>query len=470
MDDGIWRWNATRIAEAIRNREISARDATESCLRRIDAVNPILNAIVDYFPDEALATADRCDQAVARGDELGLLHGVPVTIKINSDYAGRATTNGVAAFKDVIADQDGPPTANWKKSGAVVVGRTNVPAFSTRYFTDNELYGRTLNPWNKNITPGGSSGGAASAIASGMGALAHGNDRAGSIRQPAYACGVYGLRPSFGRVPFFNASAKGDRSLSSQFTSVQGPLGRSVGDLRVGLRTMAARDPRDPWWVPAPLLEPTEPKLPRVALVTALPSAVVAPAVTQAVHDAGRWLENAGYHVQEIAPPILADAARLFFGLVMTEERHGNQSNIDQFGEQAVRRARAATLSYADNYNFDEYVAALTRRAALLRDISLFLEQYPLIVVPVSWQLPTVIDFDQQGDSSVHAMLDSFQPLVAISILGLPSLAAPTGLANGIPVGVQLVASRFREDICLAAGEVIEQNTPVRTPIDPVLP
>ena len=233
---------------------------------------------------------------------------------------------------------------------------------------------------------------------------------------------------------------------------------------------MAARDPRDPWWVPAPLLEPTETdELPRVALVTGLSGAIVAPAVKQAVHDAGRWLENAGYHVEERTPPELADAARLFFGLVMTEERHGNQSNIDKFGEPAVRRARAATLTYADNYTFDEYVAALTRRASLVRDIALFLEQFPLIVVPVSWQLPTVIDFDQQGDSAIHAMLDSFQPLVAISILGLPSLAAPTGLANGIPVGVQLVANRFREDICLAAGEVIERHTPVRTPIDPVV-
>jgi amidase len=334
VGDDIWRWSARRIAEAIRNREISAREATQSCLLRIESVNPIVNAIVAHFPNEALAAADRCDEVVARGDELGALHGVPVTIKINTDYAGRATTNGVAAFKNVIADQDAPPIANWKKVGAVIVGRTNVPAFSTRYFTDNELYGRTLNPWNKNITPGGSSGGAASAVATGMGALAHGSDRAGSIRQPAYACGVYGLRPTFGRVPVFNASEKKDRSLSSQFTAVQGPLARCVGDLKLGLHAMASRDPRDPWWVPAPLPEITRSaELTRVALVTSLPGAIVDSAVKDAVHDVGRWLEMAGYRVEERAPPKLADAARLFFGLVMTEERAGNQSNINEFGE-----------------------------------------------------------------------------------------------------------------------------------------
>jgi len=471
MTDKIWSWNAARIAQAVRSRDISCRAAVESCLERVNEVNPYLNAIVDYFPEDALTAADRADKAVARGDDLGPLHGVPVTIKINIDYAGRATTNGVVAFKDVIASDDAPPVTNWKKAGAIVVGRTNVPAFSTRYFTDNELYGRTLNPWNKGITPGGSSGGAASAVAAGMGALAHGNDRAGSIRSPAYACGVYGIRPSFGRVAAFNASAKADRPLSSQFADVQGLLGRSIADLRLGLRAMAARDPRDPWWVPAPLLdrdaEKSEPR--RVALVTELQGAVVAPQVSDAVRQAGRWLEDAGYHVDNVTPPKLAEAAQLFFGLVMTEERAGPQSVIDKFGEAAVRRARGATLTYAKQFDAAEYIAALTSRASLVRAVSLFLEQYPLIVLPVSWQLPTVIDADQKGEKAVHAMLDGFQPLVAISILGLSSVAAPIALSNGIPVGVQLVASRFREDICFAAGEILESRTPVQTPIDPIL-
>src|SRR5690349_24455151 len=180
MSGGPWEWSACELARAIAAREISSREAVESCLARLERVNPQINALVDVLADEALAAADRADAITRRGDRLGMLHGVPVTIKINVDYAGRATTNGVVAFQDRIAAADGPPVANWRKAGAIVVGRTNVPAFSARFFTDNALYGRTFNPWAPDRTPGGSSGGAAAAVATGIGALAHGNDRAGS--------------------------------------------------------------------------------------------------------------------------------------------------------------------------------------------------------------------------------------------------------------------------------------------------
>ncbi len=472
MTDAIWSWSAADIAKAVRARDISCVEAVESCLARIDAINPALNAIVDYFPDEARAAAKRADEATARGDVLGPLHGVPVTFKINTDYEGKATTNGVVAYKDVIAPGDAPAVANWKKAGAIPVGRTNVPAFSTRYFSDNDLHGRTLNPWNSGITSGGSSGGAASAVASGMGALAHGNDRAGSIRQPAYCCGVYGIRPSFGRVPAFNPSAKIDRPLSSQFTSVQGPIARSIADLRLGLAAMCAGDARDPWWVPAPLYGPGERtgESKRVALVTGLPDEQIAPEVVQAVADAGRWLEEAGYSVDQVKLPMLAEAQKIFYGLVMTEERAaGSQSAIDTLGDERVKRARGATLTYSTHYDAAAYIAALTRRTAMIREFAMLMERYPLVVLPVSWLLPLPFDADQKGEKAVHAMLDGFRPLVAMSLLGLPCLAAPTGLANEVPVGVQIVASRFREDLCFAAGEVIESRTPVRTPIEPRL-
>ena len=195
MSDELWRWDACDLAAAIRARRISSREAVASCLTRLDQVNPRINAVVDVLADEGLSAADRADEAVAKGATLGALHGVPVTIKIIVDYAGRATTNGVVAFKDRIAPTDSPPVANLRKAGAIIIGRTNVPPFSARFFTSNALYGRTLNPWNAARTPGGSSGGAAAAVATGIGPLAHGTDRAGSVRYPAYACGVIGLRP-----------------------------------------------------------------------------------------------------------------------------------------------------------------------------------------------------------------------------------------------------------------------------------
>ena len=249
MSNELWRWQACELAQAIQTRQIKSREAVEACLRRLEQVNSKINAVVDILDSEALDAADAADDAVTRGEPLGLLHGVPVTIKINVDYAGRATTNGVVAFKDRIAKADSPCVVNWRKAGAVIVGRTNVPPFSARFFTDNALYGRTTNPWDIGRTPGGSSGGAAAALAVGIGALAHGNDRAGSIRYPAYACGVMGLRPTFGRVPTFEQSSPVEPSITTQLTNVQGPLARSICDLRLGLAAMEGRDPRDPWWV-----------------------------------------------------------------------------------------------------------------------------------------------------------------------------------------------------------------------------
>jgi amidase len=270
--DELWRWTATDLAAAIQKRQITSREATMSCLARIDSVNPAVNAVVDVLADEALATADMLDQVLQSGHSYGPLHGVPVTVKVNVDIKGHATTSGVVAFQNNIASDDSASVRNLRVAGAVIIGRTNCPAFAFRWFSDNDLYGRTYNPWDRSITPGGSSGGAGAAVAVGMGTLAHGNDIAGSVRYPAYCCGVPGIRPSLGRVPSFNpSSASTPAGITSQLLSVQGLLGRTIQDLRIGLEALAARDVRDPWWVPAPLTGP-QPNTPlKVALVRSVP-------------------------------------------------------------------------------------------------------------------------------------------------------------------------------------------------------
>src|ERR1700760_3052531 len=256
----LWRLSAADLATLVKSKKISATDAATDALARLDAVNPKINAVVDYRPDDVLKQAADVDAKLARNEELGPLAGVPVTVKVNIDQTGFATTNGLKLQRDVIARTNSPVIDNLRKAGAVILGRTNCPAFSYRWFTTNLIHGDTKNPRDPGITPGGSSGGAGAAVAAGIGHIAHGTDIAGSIRYPAYACGVHGLRPTVGRIAAYNAALP-ERVISGQITAVSGPLARHISDLRLALAAMAQPDARDPWWVPAPLDGAPRPKL-----------------------------------------------------------------------------------------------------------------------------------------------------------------------------------------------------------------
>ncbi|MBW8905787.1 MAG: amidase family protein [Betaproteobacteria bacterium] len=468
MSDELWKWSATELARAIRDRDISAREATQSALERVHSVNPKLNAIVDLMAEEALAAADGADAAAGRGELFGPLHGVPVTLKINVDVAGRATTNGVVAFKDRIARDDSPVVASWRRAGAIFIGRTNVPAFSTRYFTDCELHGRTLNPWDPRRTPGGSSGGAAACVATGMGAIAHGNDRAGSVRYPAYACGVFGIRPTLGRVPTFEGTSPEEIAITTQLCHTQGVLARTVDDLRLGLETTIAGDPRDPWSVSVPLrndgLSPGR---------IALSMQKAAPEVQAALRHAAKWLEDAGYRVEEAEPPRLEEAGRLFFTLVVSEgmaskeDRAGTSRAIEAYGDEPAKRARRSTVASLMPLDYAGYINAFARRAAILRQWMVFFERYQALLLPVSRERPFAVDEDQRGDAAMAMLLEAQVPMLAASTLGLPGLTVPATLADGVPVGVQLIGRRYGEELLLAAARAIEERTGVRTPIEP---
>lgn len=467
MTRELWQWSAMELAQAIRKKEVSSVEATLSCLDRMAAVNPSINAVVAQSDAAALQAAADADQALAQGRDVGMLHGVPVTVKINTDQQGEATTDGVTAYKDRIALQDSPAVSNWRKQGAIFIGRTNTPAFSWRWFTDNALHGRTLNPWNSAITPGGSSGGAAAAVAAGIGPLAHGSDAGGSIRYPAYACGVVGLRPTSGRVPVFNGTASGERPAMVQAMSVQGPIARTVGDVRLGLAAMSQFDPRDPNWAPA-ALKPEAQKHPlRVALVMDNAELKPDPEVRNALKQAAGWLQDSGYIIEEVQPPHFSEAAGLWRTLLMNEARAGMIPNIAQFGDAAIQRTVASMLAHTEPVNWEQFNAAMARRTALIREWLIFLEQYPLILMPVSWRRPFAIDADQSGDAAMGEMLQAQSPLLALAVLGLPGLSVPVSVSGGIPSGVQIIAGRYQEEACLQAGEIIQQRAGVFTPIDP---
>ena len=452
----MWKRSATELAAAIRSGEVSALAVTQSVLARIGSVNPVINALAEVMEEQALAAAVAADDALAAGTAIGPLHGVPLTIKVNVDMAGHATTDGLSCMQDHCATTDSPLVAHLRQAGAVIVGRSNTPAFSLRWFTDNDIHGRTLNPLNAGITPGGSSGGAAAAVASGMAPIAHGNDYGGSIRYPAWACGVVGLRTSVGRVPSYKASAQAERGISNQLMSVQGPLTRTIADARLVMTVMAQGSALDPGWVPAPLEYPDTHQPLRVALFKRHAGYDADPSVVRALEQAAHWLAQAGYLVEEAEPPHFEEGAELWRQLVYDDLRRGGLSAIEALGDAAVRTNLRLTLEGRPQLDRDGYLDALARRLTICRAWAVFFERYPVLLMPNSWQRPFAVDSDRVSVERMNAIIAAQSPLLGTAMMGLPGLSVPTWMDGGLPTGVQLVATRFREDLLLRTGGSIE--------------
>ncbi len=449
----IWEMTATRIAEEVRARRLSAVEATQAHLARLEAVNPAINAVVQECPEEALEAARLVDVVLAQGEDPGPLCGVPVTIKVNVDQKGHATTNGLRLLADHVATEDSPVVSNLRKAGGVIVGRTNTPAFSLRWFTRNALHGQTLNPRNRHITPGGSSGGAAASVAAGICAIGHGTDIAGSIRYPAYACGLHGLRPSPGRVPAFNSSAP-DRFIGAQLMAVSGPIARSIADLEIAVAAMSAPDPRDPWYVPAVTDRLDVPR--RAALSLAPDGMKVSDDVAAALQDAAARLRDAGWTVEEVDCPPMRRAAAINACLWMAEMQVSAADMLAREAEPDADFVFARMSEYAGEVGFRSLMDALQARAGVVRQWQVFLQDFPVLLCPVSGELPFDQQLDVQSEAAFARVFEAQLTQCALPAVGMPGLSVATGGARGRPVGVQLIGPRYREYILLAAGRDIE--------------
>lgn len=452
-----WRLSASEVAGLVREKKLSAVQVATQALERVEAVNGVLNAIVEYRPDEVLAAADLIDKRIARGENVGPLGGVPITVKVILDQIGYATTNGITLQKDFIATQNSPVVENILAAGAVLLGRTNTPAFSYRWFTNNKLHGATLNPHDHGLTPGGSSGGAGSAVASGMGNIALGTDIAGSVRYPAYACGVQGLRPTTGRVPGYNTTTA-ERPVSAQLMSVTGPLARTVADIRLALTSMAVQSPRDPFWVPAPLQGP---KVARKAALCLRPDGLdTAPEIIEHLRIAAQHLAEAGWDVHELESlPPMRETVPLHVALWMGSGYDKLIAAAEQEGDIGALTALQGQHEIAQSMTRSSLSDALTRRATLMRMWQMFLADYPVVLMPVSGELPFENDLDLHGDEAYRRVWEAQIPQIAIPFMALPALSLCTGKVGTRPVGIQIVAARFREDLCMLAGEAIEQRS-----------
>ena len=452
----LWHLDASDIATRVAAGDLSAVEVTEQSLQRMQDVNPAINAVVQPLPEEALVAAQAVDARIAAGEAAGVLAGVPVTIKVNIDQQGCLNTNGIRIQQDHIAGQDSPVVTNLRNAGAIIVGRTNTPAFSMRWFTRNSLHGHTLNPRNTSLTPGGSSGGAASAVAAGICAIGHGTDIAGSIRYPAYACGLHGLRPSLGRVPAVNLSLP-DRHIGAQLTAVSGPIARSIGDVRIGLEAMAAASELDPWWVPAALEQGPFEK--RVALCIAPDGLAVSTEVEAALRLAAQQLEDAGWEVVERDIPPMREAMSLQLLLWMSEYHYSGGAAIIKEDDPDANFVYAQLLANCETPTLTSLMDALQQRLRLAREWNQFLCEFPVLLCPVSAEAPFPDMLDVESPAAFARVLEAQMTQIALPLMGMPGLSVATA-SGSAPMGVQLVSARFREDILLAAGADIESRNP----------
>jgi len=466
----IWQLSATDLAQRIASRQISSAEAVDANLARINAVNPALNAVVQVLADEARASAVLADKKLAAGELAGPLHGVPFTVKENIDMAGLPTTWGVPALAKAVVPADAPVVERMRAAGGIPIGRTNLPDMALRVHTVSSLHGLTRNPWHPRRTAGGSSGGEAAALASGMSPIGLGNDIGGSLRNPANACGIASIRPSAGRIPDAGYVPAEDRLLAVQLMQVQGPMARRVADVRLGLRVLMGAHPRDPWSIDAPFEGPPLARPIRVAVLAEPPGGGIDPKVAAVVRRAGQALADAGFAVEEACPPRYEDAVNCWTRLIL-----GDFGSV--LGMLTPMMSAEAT-TFLNNFNegvppiadVAAWSQLMIERDGIARAWSTFMADRPLVLSPTWTQLPFEHGFDSATPAGTAATKELMRPVVPANLLGLPSACVPAGRdeATGLPIGVLITGRRLREDLCLEAAEAIEARLGLATPIDPV--
>ncbi|MEV6342683.1 amidase family protein [Actinoplanes sp. NPDC051851] len=459
---------ATGIADGVRSGKFTAAAVVDAHLERIAAVNPQVNAVTVVLSDASRSAAASIDAKVAAGEDPGPLAGVPISVKENIDLTWSATTSGLPFARDHVPPVNATFVDRLLAAGAIPVARGNMPDIGLRWDTDNDLFGRTVNPWDPARVPGGSSGGDAVAVATGMVAAGLGNDYGGSIRLPAHAAGVVGLRTSAGRVAAPSRHVE-PLPLSIQHFAVNGPLARSVADLDLLFGVMHGADEYDPLSVTTE--HPSGYDGPRRVAVTVDPCGWgVDPRVAASVRAAASSLAAAGWEVEEVEPPSIDRCATIWRQLSSTE----NAPMLltpgvfpGPLSEGTVRYFRDNIVDVEMLDTSASYQGAWAERFVLASAWRAFHARYPIVLGPVTTQPMPLIGYDLSGSVACTDLWKAHRLLVTANFLGLPAVAVPTGTADGRPQGVQVIARQHGEHIALAAARDIEAAHPALTPIDP---
>jgi amidase len=446
--------SASTLAQAIRSKQVSAEEVVAAHLDRIAAVNPKINAVVQLTAESARQQAREADARLARGEVTGPLHGVPVTIKDNIETAGVISTSGTKGRSQFVPAEDATVVKRMKAAGAIVIGKTNLPEVGLAFESDNLVYGRTNNPYDLDRTPGGSSGGEAAIIAAGGSPLGLGNDAGGSIRLPSHFSGTAGIKPNTGRFPRTGHFFPPGGVIDSLWQV--GPMARFVEDLILAMPVLYGVDWRDPAVVPMPLRDPKGVNLKNLRVSFHTDNGIMTPTreTIQTVQAAAKALADAGVAVEEARPSGIEQTFDLFMGLFVSDGGAGVRMMLDMVGTTEVHPLMTTLQAMQKEGAMSSAEAgALVFRWDMFRSAMLsFLEHYDVIVCPVN-AFPAM----HHGQTFQKDKFPAFSYTMSYNLTGWPGAVVRGGTSpEGLPIGVQIVARPWREDVALAVAQHIE--------------
>jgi len=459
--------SATKLAEMIRNREVTPVEVVDHYLGRIDSINPSINAFCTVVAEQAREEAKRAEKKVISGEKLGPLHGVPVAIKDLTPTQGILTTFGSLLFKDFVPRRDAIVVRRIKEAGAIILGKTNTPEFGHKGTTDNLLFGTTKNPWNPEMTSGGSSGGSAAAVAAGLVPLAEGSDGGGSIRIPASFCGVFGFKPSYGRIPY-------DSNPRNMFASQNpfqhyGPLARSVEDAALLFSVMTGFDPADPFSLPdlgedflKDMKNDVRPL--RVAYSPDLGIYEVDSRVGQAMEKAVETLRRLGLQVAEVEfKPGEKDAFERAFEVLWFTQYASSWSSVLPEKREMLSRAVVNMIEVGQTISALEYKQVEVLRTGLYYKIRNLFADFDLLICPT---LATPAFSHQiKGPAEINGKrINPFTDWMMTNLFNLtghPAASVPIGFTeDGLPIGMQVIGSRLEDSKVLRLSYAYQQTSP----------